>query len=355
MSRFFSDKYAMLEAYVPGEQPKDQQYIKLNTNENAYSPHPAVLEAARKAAGKCHLYPDPECRELRDVLAGRLGLHSNEILMTNGSDEILNFAFMAFCDRHIPAVFPDITYGFYPVFAEINQVPYREIPLQEDMTIRTRDYFQTAGTVFIANPNAPTGIALRRDEVEEIVHANPYNVVVIDEAYVDFGAESCLPLIREYDNLLVVQTFSKSRSLAGGRLGFGAGNPEIIRDLNTAKYSINPYTINRMTMAAGIASLENDEYNMDNCRKIAEAREWTRKTLEKMGFEVTPSRANFLFARHPDISGEKLYKVLKERGILIRHFNVERIRDWNRISVGTREQMEQLVRVISEIILGIRE
>ena len=352
MSRFFSDKYATLEAYVPGEQPKDQQYIKLNTNENAYPPHPAVLEAAREAAGQSHLYPDPECRELRDILAKRLGISPDELLMSNGSDEILNFAFMAFCDRHIPAVFPDISYGFYPVFANINQVPYREIPLQNDLTIRIRDYFQTAGTIFIANPNAPTGIALRREEIEEILQANPYNVVVVDEAYVDFGGESCLPLIREYDNLLVIQTFSKSRSLAGGRLGYGAANPEIIRDLNTMKYSINPYTINRMTMAAGIACLENDEYNKENCRKIAEAREWTRKELEKMGFEVTPSRANFLFARHPDISGETLYQTLKERGILIRHFKVERIRDYNRISVGTSEQMEKLVRTISSVVSG---
>ena len=352
MSRFFSDKYATLEAYVPGEQPKDQQYIKLNTNENAFPPHHAVLEAAREAAGQSHLYPDPECKALREVLASRLKLSPDELLMTNGSDEILNFAFMAFCDRHIPAVFPDITYGFYPVFSEINQVSYREIPLQDDLTIRIRDYFQTAGTIFIANPNAPTGIALPRKEIEEILQTNPHNVLVVDEAYVDFGGESCLPLIREYDNLLVVQTFSKSRSLAGGRLGFGAANPEIIRDLNTVKYSINPYTINRMTMAAGIASLENDEYNMDNCRKIAENREWTRNALMKLGFEVTPSKANFLFARHPAIDGEKLYLSLKERGILIRHFKVERIREWNRISVGTKADMEKLVETIEKILSG---
>ena len=353
MSRFLSDKYMTLEAYVPGEQPQDRKYIKLNTNENPYPPHPAVVRAAEEAAGKLQLYPDPECRELREMLAKRLEVSPDELIMTNGSDEILNFAFMAFCDEHIPAVFPDISYGFYPVYAAINQVPYREIPLQENLTIRVRDYFHAAGTIFIANPNAPTGIALRREEVEQILQANPYNVVVIDEAYVDFGAESCVPLIREYDNLLVIQTFSKSRSLAGGRLGYGAGNPELIRDLNTMKYSTNPYTINRMTMAAGIACLEHDEYNAENSRKIQEVRDWTRAELTKLGFEVTPSRANFLFARHPDISGEELYRQLKSRGILIRHFSGERIRDYNRITIGTREEMGVLLQQTEAILASV--
>ena len=353
MSRFFSEKYAELEAYVPGEQPKDQQYIKLNTNENAFPPHPAVAEAAEKAARELHLYPDPECMQLRRKLAEKTGLSADELIMVNGSDDILNFAFIAFCDRHIPAVFPDITYGFYSVFATLNQVPYREIPLQEDLTVRVDDYLQAAGTIFIANPNAPTGIALSREQIEVILQANPYNVVVVDEAYVDFGAESCLPLIKEYDNLLVTQTFSKSRSMAGGRLGFGAANPEIIRDLETIRYSTNPYNIDRMTMAAGTACLEHDEYNRQNCRKIIRTREKTRKALEKLGFEVTESKANFLFARHPEISGEDLYRKLKERGILVRHFSAERIRDYNRISVGTDEQMEALLRE-TERILGDR-
>ncbi len=350
MSRFFSDKFAALEAYVPGEQPKDQQYIKLNTNENAFPPHPAVTEAVKEAAGNLQLYPDPECLELRKALAKRLAVDPDELIVTNGSDEILYFAFTAFCDRHIPAVFPDITYGFYPVYAEVCQVPYTVIPLQENFTIRLKDYYHAAATVFIANPNAPTGIALRREEIEEILQANPYNVVVVDEAYVDFGAESCIPLIREYDNLLVTQTFSKSRSMAGGRLGFGAGNPELIQDLNTIRYSTNPYNIDRMTMAAGIASLEHDDYNTENCRVIAETRDWAAKELERMRFDVTPSKANFLFARHPKISGEELYRKLKERGILIRHFNGERIREYNRISVGTREQMEKLIGEISAIL-----
>ncbi len=350
MSRFFSEKFTGLEAYVPGEQPKNRKYIKLNTNENAFPPHPAVAEAAGQAARNLQLYPDNECLELRKTLAERLGILPEELIMVNGSDDILNFAFMAFCDRHIQAVFPDITYGFYPVFAKLNQVPFREVPLQEDLTVRTEDYLHAAGTIFLANPNAPTGIALSRAQIEEILQANPYNVVVVDEAYVDFGAESCIPLIREYDNLLVTQTFSKSRSMAGGRLGFGAANPEIIRDLETIRYSTNPYNIDSMTLAAGTACLQHDEYNAKNCRTIIRTREKTRKALEKLGFEVTDSKANFLFARHPGISGGELYAKLKERGILVRHFDAERIRDYNRISIGTEEQMDTLVQETEQIL-----
>ena len=355
MSRFFSEKFTDLEAYVPGEQPKDQKYIKLNTNENAFPPHPAVAEAAEKAARNLQLYPDNECTELRKTLAERLGLTPEELIMVNGSDDILNFAFMAFCDKHIPAVFPDITYGFYPVYAKLNQAPFREIPLLEDLTVRPEDYLHAAGTIFLANPNAPTGIALSREQIEKILQANPYNVVVVDEAYVDFGAESCIPLIREYDNLLVTQTFSKARSMAGGRLGYGAANPEIIRDLETIRYSTNPYNIDSMTLAAGTACLQHDEYNAENCRTIIRTREKTRQELERLGFEVTDSRANFLFARHPEISGGELYRKLKERGILVRHFNTDRIREYNRISIGTEEQMNELVRTIADIINQLPE
>ena len=352
MSRFFSEKFTELEAYVPGEQPKDQKYIKLNTNENAYPPHPAVTEAAAAASRTLHLYSDPECLELRKTLAERLGLTPEELVTTNGSDEVLNFAFMAFCDSHIPAVFPDITYGFYPVFAKVNQVPFREIPLQEDLTVRVEDYLNAAGTIFLANPNAPTGIALSREQIEEILQANPYNVVVVDEAYVDFGADSCIPLIREYDNLLVTQTFSKSRSLAGGRLGYGAANPEIIRDLETIRYSTNPYNLDSMTLAAGKACVENDSYNTANCRKIMITRKRTAAALEKLGFEMTPSSANFLFVRHPDFSGEEIYRKFREKGILVRHFTVERIRDYNRISMGTEEQMAAVAAAAAEIVAG---
>lgn len=349
MSRFFSEKYLDLEPYVPGEQPRDQQYVKLNTNENPYPPLPEVAKAVAEESGKQHLYSDPECTELRKALAKRLDVSTDELLMTNGSDEILNFAFMAFCDKHTPAYFADITYGFYPVFAAINRVPYEEIPLKEDLTINITDYYQKAGTIFIANPNAPTAIALRAREIEEILKRNLNNVVVVDEAYVDFGAESCVPLIRKYDNLLVTQTFSKSRSMAGARLGMGIGNPELIRDLNTVKYSINPYNVNRLTSAAGVASLKRDEYNRENSLKIMDTRDKYGRILRGMGFEMTESQTNFFFARHPDIPGEELYLELKKRGVLIRHFNVERIKDYNRITVGTPEQMDRLVEAIKEI------
>ena len=352
MSRFFSDKYKDLEPYTPGEQLNDQKYIKLNTNENPYPPLPEVAEAVRKASEKLYLYSDTECVELRKNLAERLNVSPDELLMTNGSDEILNFAFMAFCDKHTPAYFADITYGFYPVFADINQVPYEEIPLKEDLTIDISDYFQRAGTIFIANPNAPTAIALRRSEIEEILKQNLYNVVVVDEAYVDFGAESCVPLIKEYDNLLVTQTFSKSRSMAGARLGMGIGNPELIRDLNAVKYSLNPYNVNSLTSAAGVASLKLDEYNKKNCEIIMETRSRTERALRELGFEMTTSQTNFLFARHPAISGENLYLELKKRGVLIRHFNKERIKDYNRITIGTPEQMETVVATIKQVLEG---
>ena len=350
MSRFFSGKYTDLEPYVPGEQPQDQQYVKLNTNENPYPPLPEVAEAVAEESRKLHLYSDPESRELRAMMAKTLKVSEDEVIMTNGSDEILNFAFMAFCDAHTPAVFADVTYGFYPVFAEINRVPYETIPLKDDLSIDIKDYFQRAGTIFIANPNAPTSLALTSNDIEQILKENLYNVVIIDEAYVDFGAESCVPLIRKYDNLLVTQTFSKSRSMAGARLGFGIGNPELIRDLNAMRNSTNPYNVNRMTFAAGIASLKNDEYNRKNCRTIMETRDRYELELRELGFEMPMSRTNFFFARHPSIGGEELYLELKKRGVLVRHFKQERIRDYNRISIGTPEQMDMLIAKIREIL-----
>ena len=259
MSRFFSEKYIDLEPYVPGELPKNKREIKLNTNENPYPPLQEVTDAVAEESRKLNLYSDPDSLELRRALADNLEVPEDHLIVTNGSDEILNFAFMAFCDDHIPAVFPDVTYGFYPVFAQINQLPYREIPLKDDLTIDINKFFQVAGTLFIANPNAPTGIALKKSEIEQILQNNTYNVVVVDEAYVDFGAESCLPLVEAYDNLLVTRTFSKSRSLAGARLGVGIAQPELIADLNAVRNSTNPYNVNRLTAAAGIACLKHDE------------------------------------------------------------------------------------------------
>ena len=350
MSRFFSPKYSSLTPYTPGEQPQERKYLKLNTNESPFPPSPLAQRLARDAAGDCQLYSDPECRALVNTAAESFGVEKENLLFTNGSDEILNFAFMAFCDSEHPAVFPNITYGFYPVFAELNNIPYEEIPLKDDFSIDINDYIGINKTIFIANPNAPTGIALSKADIEKIVASNPDNVVVVDEAYVDFGAESSVSLTQKYDNVLVCQTFSKSRSLAGARLGFGIGSNELINDLNTIKYSTNPYNINRMTMAAGIGALCDEEYFEKNCLKIAENREQTVRELQKLGFWVTDSKANFIFAKSDKIGGKELYLSLKEKGVLIRHFETPLLKDYNRITVGSKEQMEEFIKTVKEIL-----
>lgn len=350
MSRFFSEKYKNLIPYTPGEQPKDMEYVKLNTNESPFPPSPKAVERAAEMAKSLQLYSDPELRDLVKIAAEHYGASKDEILFTNGSDEILNFAFMAFCDEKHPAVFPDITYGFYPVFADINNIPYEKIPLREDFTINIDDYIGINKTIFIANPNAPTGIALSAEEIEKIVRSNPESVVVIDEAYVDFGTESVIPLIHKYDNLLVTQTFSKSCSMAGARLGFGIGCKALIQDLNTIKYSTNPYNVNRMTMAAGIGTIEDYDYVRNNCKMIAEIRAWTTEQLKTLGFTMTDSLANFIFAKHPKADGKKLYLSLKEKGVLVRHFDTQRLRDYLRITVGSKEQMQILVDTLKNIL-----
>ncbi len=350
MSKFFSKKYEKLIPYTPGEQPQDMQYIKLNTNESPFPPHPAVAQAVAGEVDKLRLYSDPDSRVLTALLAQQMGVDPDQVMLTNGSDDVLNFAFMAFCDQDHPAIFPDITYGFYKVFAEVNGVPYTQIPLKGDFAVDIADYCNAGKTIFIANPNAPTGIALTRNQVEEIVKSNPDNVVVIDEAYVDFGGESAVPLLSKYDNLLVVQTFSKSRSMAGARLGMAIGSKAIIGDLNTLRYSTNPYNINRMTAAAGVATLKNSDYTAKNCKTIMENRTWTVNALKKLGFTLTDSKANFLFAKHPSIDGKSLYQKLKQRGILVRHFDKARISDYVRITVGTAEEMQALITTIGEIL-----
>ena len=350
MSRYFSKKYSSLVPYTPGEQPKEMKYVKLNTNESPFPTSEKAQQMAAKAAEKLQLYCDPECRELVKKAGEVFGVGTDEILFTNGSDEILNFAFSAFCDDEHPAAFPDITYGFYSVFAEINRVPYETIPLRDDFTINVDDYLGIGKTIFIANPNAPTGIALSLDEIEKIVASNPDNVVVIDEAYVDFGAQSALGLIHKYDNLLITQTFSKSRSLAGGRLGFGMACRELIADLNTIKYSTNPYNINSLTQAAGIGVLEDEEYTRANCRAIIENRKYLVEKLEGLGFTVLPSLANFVFAKSDKIGGKALYEGLKASGVLVRHFETERLKDYNRITVGTREQIDILAEKITQLM-----
>ncbi len=350
MSRFFSSSFANLTPYTPGEQPKERKFIKLNTNESPFAPSKAVQEAALAAAKNLQLYPDPECTELTAILCRQYGIEKDEILWTNGSDDVLNFAFMAFCDHSVAAAFPDITYGFYPVFANANGVSFETIPLADDFSIRISDYFGIGKTIFIANPNAPTGLALTPRQIEEILIHNPDRVVVIDEAYVDFGAESCVPLIHQYDNLLVTQTFSKSRSMAGARLGFGIGCKELIQDLNTIKYSTNPYNINAMTMAAGIATLSEPQITKNNCQIICENREYTAEKLKALGFEMTCSSANFLFVKHPRISGADFYRKWKEKGVLVRHFPNERICDYSRVTVGSREEMDLFLEYTKRIL-----
>ena len=350
LSRFFSSKYASLIPYTPGEQPKNQKFIKLNTNESPFPPSPKAQALAQAAAQDLQLYSDPECRDLVQTAAARLGVDPEEILFTNGSDEILNFAFMAFCDEKHGAIFPDITYGFYRVFAELNGVPFTEIPLKDDFSVDIGDYLGQNKTIFLANPNAPSGIALPLSDIEEIVRSNPDSVVVIDEAYVDFGGESAVSLIHKYDNLLVTQTFSKSRSMAGARLGFGIGCKGLIRDLNTIKYSTNPYNVNRMTMAAGIGALGDDDYFRSNCQTIMDNRSWTGAQLATLGFTFPESAANFIFARHSTLPGKTLYQALRQKGILVRHFDKPKLTDYLRITIGSREQMTALVRALKEIL-----
>lgn len=351
MSRFLSQKLAGLEAYVPGEQPRDKRYIKLNTNESPYPPPANVVDAVGKAEIEdLRLYSDPECTALKAALAEQYGVNTKNIFISNGSDEVLNFAFMAYGDKG--AVFPDITYGFYSVFADLYGINAEVVPLRDDFTIDINDYCNKNSLVVIANPNAPTGIALELSEIEKIVSSNPDGIVIIDEAYVDFGAESAVKLTEKYSNLLVVQTYSKSRSMAGARLGFAFASEQIIEDLEKIKYSTNPYNINRITQIAGAAALKNQAYFDGNCRKIAETREYVKKELIKLGFTVTDSKANFLFAKSDKIGGRELYLSLKERGILIRHFESERIKDFNRITVGSREEMETFLKNVGEIIGG---
>ncbi len=351
MSRYFSRRLDGLVPYTPGEQPLDRTYIKLNTNESPYPPSPGVAKAVAAEAGRLQLYSDPTVRDLTSHMSHVFGIAPESIILTNGSDEVLNFAFMAFADEEHPLVFPTVTYGFYPVFAELNRIPYEEIPLREDFTINPADYRGLGGkTVVLANPNAPTGLCLTLDEVESIVVSNPDGVVIIDEAYVDFGGESAIALVEKYDNLLVTGTFSKSRSLAGARLGFGFGHPALIADLHTVRYSTNPYNINRMTAAAGVAALAENDYYMKNCRSIMENRDYTTAALRELGFEVLDSKANFVFAKSDKIAGGELYRALKERGILVRHFDKDGIRDYNRITVGTREQMDALLAAVHTIL-----
>ena len=351
MSRFLSQRFAALEAYTPGEQPQDMQYVKLNTNESPFPPSPEVIAAVSAAqVAKLNLYPDPTGRVLKEKLAALYGLAPENVFLSNGSDDILNFTFMAFCDESRPVAYPAISYGFYPVYANLYRLPHTEIPLREGFRLEVEDYCGLNQNIVIANPNAPTGRAITPADVERILASNPDHVVLIDEAYVDFGGESCRGLIPRYDNLLVCQTFSKSRSMAGGRLGFALGSAEPIADLEKIKYSTNPYNINRLTLVAAEAAVDSNDYYVRNCRTIAENRAYTVSALAELGFETIPSVANFIFSRHPALQGKELYTKLKKKGVLVRHWDKPEIADYVRITIGSREQMDAFLERTREIL-----
>ena len=348
MSRFLASRFRALKPYEPGEQPQDRKYIKLNTNESPFELPLSVRQSVYEASERFRLYPDPQFRQIRKTISGIYGVDEDEVTFSNGSDEALNFIFQSLCPDGV--AFPDITYGFYPVFAALNGVDYKEIPLAADFSINPKDYFGIGHAVVLANPNALTGMTLTLDDVSEVAERNKNHIVVVDEAYVDFGAESAVPLIRKHDNLLVVQTFSKSRFMAGLRLGVVFADKELIRDLNTIRYSVNPYNVNSAALAAGNAILENEDYRKSCCGRIIENREWTKAELANLGFEGTPSLANFIFVKSNRIGGRELYLELKEKGILIRHFENPRICQYNRITIGSKDQMESLVAAIREIL-----
>ena len=350
MSRFFTESLKALQPYVPGEQPQDMQYIKLNTNESPFPASPkAVAAITGQEVEKLRLYSDPACKDLIEAIAARNGISPRQVMVGNGSDEVLAFALRAFCDEDTPLAFSDITYGCYKVWCGLFDLPTKIIPLGEDFTVPLEAYSDLGCTIMLTNPNAPTGLCLTVEQIEQVVRANPANVVIVDEAYIDFGGESCLPLIEKYDNLLVVQTYSKSRNLAGARLGFAMGCPALIEDLNRIKFSFNPYNVNRLTCLAGAAAMEDEAYFKQCTDAIKENRAWTAAQLEEMGFELTDSKTNFLFARSSRMGGEELYLALKKKGILVRHFNSPRIADRLRITVGSRSEMEALVAALKEL------
>lgn len=337
--------------YVPGEQPKVQNLIKLNTNENPYPPSPKVEEAWKNMnLDSLRLYPDPTVHKLVKAIADNYGLQENQVFVGVGSDDVLAMIFMTFFNSKKPILFPDITYSFYEVWADMLRIPYKKLPLKEDFTIGKEDYFQENGGIIFPNPNAPTGIEMPSIYIEEIIQKNPDVIVVVDEAYVDFGAETALPLIEKYDNLLVVQTFSKSRGMAGMRIGYAMGNPALIRYLNEVKHSYNSYTMNQPAIALGVAVAEDKEYFEETIRKVIHTREWTKKELRRLGFSFGDSKTNFIFATHKTCPAKELFQALREANILVRYFGQPRIENYLRISIGTQEEMEILIRFLENYL-----
>lgn len=335
--------------YVPGEQPNKENMIKLNTNECPYPPAPGVQEAMKNLhLEDFRLYPDPEAKSLVHVLAEYYGLADEQVFVGVGSDDVLAIAFQTFFNSEKPLLFPQITYSFYDVWADLYKIPYEAVPLKEDFYINPEDYKKENGGIIFPNPNAPTGLLESLDVVEDIVKANPDVVVIVDEAYIDFGGKSACELIDKYENLLVVQTFSKSRAMAGMRIGFAMGNPKLIKYLNDVKFSTNSYTMNRPSLVLGIESVKDDVYFKETTAKIMATRERVKSELVGLGFEFPDSMSNFVFAKHPAISGVELYEALREKNIFVRHFNNPLIAEYNRITIGTDDEMDAFLDCVKE-------
>lgn len=351
MKKVWEENIRKVVPYTPGEQPCQPDMIKLNTNENPYPPSPRADEALKKInTDTMRLYPDPTAGDLVNAIAKVYGLREDQVFVGVGSDDVLAMSFLTFFNSKKPILFPDITYSFYDVWAELFQIPYERPELDENFCIRKEDYFRENGGVIFPNPNAPTGIALPLCEIEEIIQKNQDVVVILDEAYVDFGAESALPLIEKYENLLVVQTFSKSRSMAGMRIGFACGNPVLIKYLNDVKYSFNSYTMDRTAIAAGAAAVQDIEYFKETCQKIIKTRERVKEELRSLGFTCTDSKANFLFASHKDCPARELFSALREAHIYVRYFPGGRTGDYLRITIGTEQEMEKFLFFLREYL-----
>lgn len=351
MSIFLVDEYKDMEPYVPGEQPKDKPYIKLNANESTLPPSPKVFEAvSKKEVWNMSYYADPHCHAFRQAVARAYGVTEEEVFAGNGADEVLGFVLMSFFRRGMKIYFPNITYGFYRTYAKTYGLDMEEIPVNDDFSIDIEDYMDLDGDIILANPNNPTGLSVPVSDIERLVKKNPERMIIIDEAYADYSGETCLPLATKYPNLVVVRTFSKSRNLAGLHIGFAVACKEIVEDLNNIKFSFNPFNLNSLTMAAGVAAVK-DSYYYDSCVKnIVANREYTRAELEKLGFEVVPSKANFVFCKHHAIPAEELCSKLKEEGILTRHFADAELKDYLRITIGSRQEMEVVLIAICEIL-----
>jgi histidinol-phosphate aminotransferase len=349
MTRFWSPVVHTLSPYVPGEQPKQDGIVKLNTNENPYSPSPRVEAAIAAATDRLRLYPDPRATKLREAIASRYRVAAEEVFVGNGSDEVLAHTFQALLKHDAPLLFPDITYSFYPVYSGLYGIRYEEVPLDAAMRVAIADYRRKCSSILLPNPNAPTGIALSRPEIETLLAEHPDQLVVIDEAYIDFGGESAVPLVSRYDNLLVVQTLSKSRALAGLRVGFAIGQRPLIEALERVKDSFNSYPLGGLAQAGAIAAIEDEAWFAETRLRIVASREKLVRELGMLGFEVLPSAANFVFARHPGHSGAKLFAQLREHGVLVRHFRKSRIEDFLRITVGTDKQCGRLIAVLREL------